>query len=271
MNRWISGPDVAGLKLLGSNDVLIKNNHFYRCGGYGGLWLDWMAQGTRVTGNLFHDNDRDVFVEVNHGPFLLDNNILLSDMALWESSEGGAYVHNLISGEIKLREEVRFIPYFKAHTLEDMKLSNFTHRDERHHNNLIIGYSGLSVYSKEDLNIQSVGNVFLAGAKPSIHDKGALIDEGFNPQPKLEKKADGWWLTMDVDPSWITRQNRVLVTTDILGRAMVPDQAYENPDGSPLQIDKDYSEKIRNSGNPAPGPFRAHEAWKIHLKVWPKQ
>jgi hypothetical protein len=271
MNRWISGPDVAGLKLLGSNDVLIKNNHFYRCGGYGGLWLDWMAQGTRVTGNLFHDNDRDVFVEVNHGPFLLDNNILLSDMALWESSEGGAYVHNLISGEIKLREEVRFIPYFKAHTLEDMKLSNFTHRDERHHNNLIIGYSGLSVYSKEDLNIQSVGNVFLAGAKPSIHDKGALIDEGFNPQPKLEKKADGWWLTMDVDPSWITRQNRVLVTTDILGRAMVPDQAYENPDGSPLQIDKDYSEKIRNSENPAPGPFRAHEAWKIHLKVWPKQ
>ena len=75
---------------------------------------------------------------------------------------------------------------------------------------------------------------------------------------------------MDVDPSWITKQNRILVTTDILGRAMVPDQAYENPDGSPLRIDTNYFGESRNSENPAPGPFRAPEEETIHLKVWPK-
>ncbi|MHC5054738.1 MAG: malectin domain-containing carbohydrate-binding protein [Planctomycetota bacterium] len=48
---WIGGADVAGLKLLASNDVTIRNNHFYRCGGFGGVWLDWMAQGTRFPGN----------------------------------------------------------------------------------------------------------------------------------------------------------------------------------------------------------------------------
>ena len=37
-----------------------------------------MAQGTRVTGNLFHDNREDMFVEVDHGPFLVDNNLFLS-------------------------------------------------------------------------------------------------------------------------------------------------------------------------------------------------
>ena len=42
-----------------------------------------MAQGTRVSGNLFHDNrSEDLFVEVDHGPFLVDNNIFLSPRAL---------------------------------------------------------------------------------------------------------------------------------------------------------------------------------------------
>ena len=56
-----------------------------------------MAQGTRVTGNLFHDNmAEDLFVEVDHGPFLVDNNIFLSPRTLLSVSQGGAYVHNLI-------------------------------------------------------------------------------------------------------------------------------------------------------------------------------
>ena len=229
-----------------------------------------MAQGTRVTGNLFHDNDRDVFVEVNHGPFLLDNNILLSNFALWESSQGGAYVHNLIAGEIKLREEVRFTPYFKAHTIEDMRLSNFTQGDERYHNNLIVGYSGLSVYSAEAQNIQAVGNVFLAGAKPSVHDKEELIDEGFNPHVKLVQEPDGWSLALNFDPSWMTIQKRNLVTTHTLGLALVSLQAYENPDGSPLRIETDYFGEMRNIENPAPGSFRAMEGSSIYVKVWPK-
>jgi alpha-N-arabinofuranosidase len=269
MNQWISGPDVAGLKLLASNDALIKNNHFYRCGGYGALWLDWMAQGTRVTGNFFHDNLRDIFVEVNHGPFLVDNNLLLSKFSLWESSEGGAYVHNLFAGEFCLREEVRFTPYFKPHTIEDMKLSNFTQGDERYYNNLLIGFKGFSIYSKKDLIIQASGNVFLAGAKPSMYDNEALIDESFNPQIELKEKPDGWWLSMSADPSWTTKQKWDLVSTDILGRAKVPDQAYENPDGSPIRFDTDYFGENRNSENPSTGPFREYVTNTIELKVWP--
>jgi alpha-N-arabinofuranosidase len=47
-------------------------------GATGGLWLDWMAQGTRVTENLLHNNTRDIFVEVNHGPLLIDNNLQIA-------------------------------------------------------------------------------------------------------------------------------------------------------------------------------------------------
>ena len=40
----------------------------------------------------------DIFVEVSHGPTLIDHNILLSDRALKIATQGVALVHNLICG-----------------------------------------------------------------------------------------------------------------------------------------------------------------------------
>jgi alpha-N-arabinofuranosidase len=58
-------------------DVEISRNHIYRTEGC--IWLDWMLQGTRVTGNLLHDNRvQDISFEVDHGPVLVDNNLFLS-------------------------------------------------------------------------------------------------------------------------------------------------------------------------------------------------
>ena len=35
---------------------------------------------------------------MNHGPYMVDNNILLSDFAIYDFSDGGAYVYNLVNG-----------------------------------------------------------------------------------------------------------------------------------------------------------------------------
>jgi len=62
----------------------------------------WMTQGTRITGNLLFDNrDQDLFVEISHGPYLVDHNLLLSPTALLDSAQGGAYAHNLFGGAIR--------------------------------------------------------------------------------------------------------------------------------------------------------------------------
>ncbi|MBM3890465.1 MAG: DUF1565 domain-containing protein, partial [Verrucomicrobia bacterium] len=70
VRRLFTGAEMAGIKFHAAIDTEISRNHIYRtCRG---LWLDWMAQGTRVTRNLFHDNTgEDLFVEVNHGPFVV--------------------------------------------------------------------------------------------------------------------------------------------------------------------------------------------------------
>ena len=77
-----------------------------------------MAQGTRVSGNLFHDNaTEDMFVEVDHGPFLVDNNLFLSPSSLLDMSEGGAYAHNLMTGKIDNWYDMgRLTPYMQPHS-----------------------------------------------------------------------------------------------------------------------------------------------------------
>jgi alpha-N-arabinofuranosidase len=267
---WIGGPDVAGLKLLASNDVIIRNNHIYRCGAVGGIWLDWMAQGTRVTGNLLHDNRQDLFMEVDHGPFLIDNNLFLSSRSLTEWSQGAAYAHNLIAGSTSQRKERRKTPYFKSHTMKNMKVSDIQHKDERYYNNVFLG-RGLSIYGEKDANVQAAGNVFLASAKPSTRDRDAVVAADFKPAVKLEEKPDGWWLEMAVDPAWITKQKRAVVTTKLLGKAKIPDAPFEKPDAAPYRLDTDYSGKKRNAENPAPGPFEFTSEKTIRIKVWPRK
>jgi alpha-N-arabinofuranosidase len=83
------GAEMAGIKFHGAIDTVITGNHIHRCGHMGGIWLDWMAQGTQVTCNLLHDNQgQDLFTEVNHGPFLIANNIMLSPVAHLSNSQG---------------------------------------------------------------------------------------------------------------------------------------------------------------------------------------
>ena len=272
MRGWIGGPDVAGLKLLASHDTLISNNHIYRCGAVGGIWLDWMAQGTRVTGNLLHDNSQDLFVEVNHGPFLVDNNVFLSSRSLRNWSQGGAYVHNLFAGHMVLRPELsRKTPFHKAHSTQVAGLSNIQGGDDRFCNNIIVGNEGLVPYDKAVHSMHISGNIYLAGAKPSTYDREALVVADFEPGIKLQEKSDGWWLEMAVDPDWMFKQKQAVVTTESLGRAKIADVPYEKPDGTPYRLDTDYFGKKRNTENPAPGLFQLASENVIRLKVWPKK
>ena len=56
----------------------------------------------------------------------------------------------------------------------------------------------------------------------------------------------------------------------MLGRAKTPDMKFENADGSPFTIDRDYFDKQRNSQNPFPGPFESPGSGTMVIKVWPK-
>ncbi|MHB1036856.1 MAG: right-handed parallel beta-helix repeat-containing protein [Pirellulales bacterium] len=268
VRQLFSGAEMAGIKFHGAIDVQIRHNHIYRtCRG---LWLDWMAQGTRVSGNLFHDNlDQDLFVEVDHGPFVVDNNLFLSPTSFLVVSQGGAYVHNLIAGGMHLNAfDGRLTPFHKPHSTELAGMHNNPCGDDRFYNNLVVQRGNLSPYDAATMPVWMAGNVFLKGAKASKHEKDPLLKPDFDPAIRLVEKPDGMHLEITLDKAWASEHGRKLVTTELLGKASIPQLPYERPDGRPLRIRRDYFGKPRSETNPAPGPFEELGAGRVDLKVY---
>ncbi|MDF2673508.1 MAG: hypothetical protein K0R09_1773, partial [Clostridiales bacterium] len=82
----------------------------------------------------------DLFVEVSHGPYVVDNNIMLSMKSVRDMSQGGAYVNNLFGGFITLaRVTNRFTPYHYAHETDVHGLMIILGGDDRYYNNIFIG------------------------------------------------------------------------------------------------------------------------------------
>ncbi len=220
VRQLFTGAEMAGIKLHGAIDVVIGRNHIYRT--VRGIWLDWMAQGTRVTGNLFHDNmAEDLFVEVDHGPFVVDDNIFLSPRSLLCVSQGGAYVHNLMAGELRVNAfDARQTPFHKAHSTELAGMHDNPFGDDKYFNNLFVGPGDLSVYDAAPMPVRMEGNVFLKGAKASRHEREPVVRADLDPALKLAEKPDGFYLEIALDTAFGKRTRR-LVTTELLGRAAI--------------------------------------------------
>ena len=287
VRRLFTGAEMAGIKFHAAIDTVIRSNHIHHtCLG---LWLDWMAQGTRVSANLFHDNaGQDLFVEVNHGPFLVDNNLFLSTTSLLDMSEGGAYAHNLFCGKIISRPEPgRETPYHPAHTTALAGLVNVKGGDDRYCNNLFFGQSestagssqatgkapspalgfGLWVYDARELPLHTTGNVYFNNARPYARETNALIVTRTQPRPELVETGSRTFLQLELGPE-LKQAATDRVTTERLGKARIANLPFENPDGSPLDVDRDYFGHHRSKSKPSPGPFENPGSNKLKLEVW---
>lgn len=270
VKRQFRGAEIGGIKFHGAIDTLISNNRIHRAGR--GLWLDWMTQGTRVSGNLFYENTTDdLFLEVNHGPFMVDNNIFLSEIAVRNWSEGGAFVHNLVAGEVVLRPEPnRATPFQRPHSTEVAGLSITRGGDDRWFNNLFVGHNGLSPYDGVELPVRMDGNVFSNGAKPSKFETAPFTDleEGF--VVRLFEQEDRVFLIIEQKEAQMDIRSKQTITTKMLGKARLADQGYTNVDGSALVIDTDYFGNQRNESKPVAGPLAIPMREKHEVKVWEK-
>lgn len=159
----LAGAEIGGIKMHAAIDCIYRRNHIHNCTR--GMWLDWQAQGTRVTQNFFHDNvvpkeynqnpesmggcAEDLFIEVSHGPTLVDNNIFLSDKAIKLATQGVAVVHNIIAGAFvavgkgtnngsPTRPSPRYTPYHIPHRTEVAGFMTILHGDCKFYNNIFI-------------------------------------------------------------------------------------------------------------------------------------
>ncbi len=138
IKREFYGYEIAGIKLHAALDVVIRHNRIHDCSL--GTWLDWQTQGTRVSRNLYYANSRDLFIEVSHGPHLVEHNILASRVSLEVHSQGGAFVHNLLCGTISMDPIVeRPTPYHVPHSTQVAGYAAITGGDDRYIGNVFLG------------------------------------------------------------------------------------------------------------------------------------
>ncbi len=177
------GWEIGGIKLHAPIDVRIAGNCIHDCTL--GTWLDWQTQGTRITGNLYCNNVRDLMVEVSHGPYLVDNNIFASAYSFENMSQGGAYVHNLVLGNTLHRCVLnRSTPYHFPHCTALMGTSFIYGGDDRFYQNIFVG--GADRYGQTDCVFTGTEafdghpdsyEKYIAGIKAAFPQKGIPGDE----------------------------------------------------------------------------------------------
>jgi len=107
------------------------------------------------------------------------------------------------------------------------------------------------------------------GANPSTREADPVYKPDFDPGLKLIQRDDGYYLEFTFAKTWRQERSRGLVTTELLGKAAISGAPFEQPDGTPLQVDTDYSGNERDKANPTPGPFENPGNGSITIKVWP--
>lgn len=209
----LAGAEIGGIKLHAAIDTVIRRNHIHHCTR--GLWLDWQAQGTRASQNLFHDNclpfdflmnpqamggvGEDIFVEVSHGPTLIDNNILLSLRAMKLPTQGVAVVHNLICGSLaavgrgvsngaKSLPSPRYTPYHVPHRTEIEGFMTILHGDMRFYNNIFVQQKVPRMLKMAELGMKVMRNEW----EDMNITAGLFPYDGYPTEAEWQKQFEGY-------------------------------------------------------------------------------
>jgi len=300
--REFYGHEIAGIKLHAAVDTQIYDNCIHDCSM--GLWLDWQADGSRVSRNLFYNNCRDIWIEVTHGPQIVDNNIFESKYSVDNHAQGSAYVNNLLAGKIEIRPVLdRMTPYHAPHSTDILGYIAVFGGDDRLFSNMFIGgfteeMVGTEHYEKytnsideymekvkeKDVNDFFVGdhelfqgtpqpayvnqNYYMNGAKASGKEKDNFIHSEFDPKFEIVEKNGSVYMHITL-PKTFDQEKTKTVSTEDFARVLIKDVEFEDVDGTDIIFDKDYFNETRSDDSVA-GPISNLKSGENIVKVWPK-
>jgi len=268
VRKLFSGAEIAGIKIHAAIDCTISNNHIYKT--FRGIWLDWMNQGSRITKNFLHDNGpkADIFVEVNHGSFLVDYNFCLSENSLRDWSEGGAYVHNIFAGKFVISPVLkRATPYQYPHSTKIANLIPTNGGDNRFYNNILVGKASLLRYNFMKYPSFMGGNIFLKDAKPAKYEITPEIYNEFDPNIKVYEKNKKFYLSMKVDKIWKTKYSKKIITSKLLGKSKETKLPFVQPNDLPYNMSIDFLNNVQKKGDVSPGPISFKKSGRLEIKI----
>jgi glycosyl hydrolase family 120/parallel beta helix pectate lyase-like protein/uncharacterized protein DUF1565 len=301
--REFYGHEIGGIKLHAAIDVTIRHNRIHDCTL--GTWLDWQTQGTRVSRNLFYGNSRDLYVEVSHGPYLVEHNVFGSKASIEVMSQGGAYVNNLICGTLVVQAvPERPTPYHRPHSTQVAGYAAIHAGDDRYIGNIFLGGDRLSAYGPgtRDGEVAAYGTAFynghptsraayidrvgdpsrgdhdrFEGVKQPVYIRDNVYAPGAVPFDSEERPVEAEVTATIVDEGdrvflelRLPEPGRVPVVS---GRDLPPvrivDAEFEEPDGTPAVLDTDLAGSRKTPGEFYPaGPIATVTPGASRTEVW---
>ncbi|MDU0347707.1 right-handed parallel beta-helix repeat-containing protein [Actinomyces sp. MRS3W] len=304
--REFYGYEIAGIKLHAAIDAIIRHNLIEDCTL--GTWLDWQAQGTRVARNIYRGNTRDLFIEVSHGPYLVDHNIFASPVSLEGHSQGGAYVNNLVLGVVANQPIIeRPTPYHLPHSTQVAGYAAIRGGDDRYIANVFLSAVGEAAFVNPPAHRRISDGTALFDGHPhgveaylaQVNDPSRGDHERFegvalpvhvrdnvygNGAPAydsetrsmhlghacaaVEEAADGLYLVTELPEAFAEAASTTVAGRD-LGRAWYPDAAWENPDGTEAFADVDLVGTVKEHDAAYPaGPLAHLPAGRTRVRIW---
>jgi len=261
--KEFGGWETAAIKFHNSVDTVIKGNlirgvYHQQQGAYG-IWMDFGNQGIRITGNIICDTQAEtIFLEMNHGPILVDNNILIGN-ALKGDSENNVFAHNLLvdCGYNHRTDMSRRSQYYRPHTQEVVGRESGIPRNEKWFNNIFIR-RGLEAV-KDRPGYEADYNVFLEGAqKSTFGDRNSLVDASAAGFQRTDTPT-GISISFSVDEP-VLRLRCPWVDGRLVGLFERCAQTIEDRYGNPIRVETDILG--RRFSRPVPGPLARLEPGK---------
>ncbi len=263
----ISGIELAGIKIHYASDITIRNNiiRYNHVGpsGHGqahGIWLDYEGQGNRITGNVIYGMENttaSIYIEMCHGPNLIDNNIIVGRSILYHSSRVVS-AHNLLvdaSHSFGIQRGRRSA-WFEPQTREPLGRGEIDLKGFRIHNDIYINPARRIVAETPD--VIAGPNVYYNAAAPFTYESDSVGSE-YAAAFRMVERPDGVeiWIDIDATPGQLSTP---LITHDFIGVYELMSQGIEDRDGQPISIDHDAQGIEREGPHPVAGPFETLKA-----------
>ena len=254
--KEFGGWETAAIKFHNSIDTIISGNLirgvFHRQQGAFGIWIDYANQGIRITGNVIYDTQAaTVFLEMNHGPTLVDNNILIGEKVR-SNSEATVFAHNLFvdCGYQYNPDTNRRSAYYTPHTTKSVAAKTGTAQEEKWFNNIFIR-QGLDDV-KDAPGCISDYNIFLEGAaKSAFGDEHSIVDS-FVTKFSHESHPFGVKIKFSMNNA-ASRLKGPWVDAELVGIFSTVGQTIEDRSGNPIRVDADINGK--KFAEPIAGPL----------------
>jgi hypothetical protein len=267
--EYIHYYEAAAIKLHYSVDTLIKGNIFRhlrsKSEGMGAIWMDCGCQNNRVTGNLIYELgnvNENIYFENNHGPNLVDNNIVMGQrIRAW--SDYTCYIHNLFVGTSMLGQKGRgtavWYPHTKWFIPGDGGQWGFNFADlagSISFNNIFVDGTNNGAQRRSDFNVfygkvekseaSKRGSISVSPFVPTV----SVVDDPGDPQGAVIS------CRFDEAPRSAPCP---LITGDFIGVHPIAQQRLEDRDSNPIVVDRDFLGNLRDKAHPVAGPFEVRD------------